>query len=264
MIAHIPKIIVLAAFVLLLDITLFSQTPSKVESEMLAALDRIEKFGSYLGNYDEEKSTKANDDLRSMLMRHGNRQDILKYSFSRLKKEMDVETSRDGKFRIYSWDMSTGGTMHISDCVFQYRGQSGKTHTWACSSNQEEGDMGASYLRIFEVRSKTSTIYLANSRFIAQGTTHGQAIGAFRIAGDTLDKKPQVIKTNSGLTNSVSFEYNPFTIENGDEVDFVRYDTAAASFRFPVVIDDGVSGSGRVTNRFITYKFNGKYFVKVN
>lgn len=263
MIVRIPKIIVLVAFVLLLDITLFSQTPAKVESDMLAALDNIEKFGSYLGNYDEEKSAKANDDLRSLLVRHGKRKDILKYAFTRLRKEMDVETSRDGRFRIYSWDMSTGGTMHDFDCVFQFQGQSGRVNTWTGPHNSQEGDVGASYLRIFQVASKAGTIYLANSRFIGDGQDHGQAIEAYMITGDELEKKPKVIKTKSGLTNQISFEYSPFTIERGDEGTLVEFDAATSSFRFPIVKAEVGAGAGRVTSGFITYRFNGKYFVKV-
>lgn len=229
---------------------------------MLTALDSIGKFGSYLGNYDEGKSTKGNDDLRSLLMRYGKRPDILKYGFTTLKKEMDVETSRDGRFRIYSWDMSTGGTMHDYDCVFQFKGKNGRVNTWACSTDRG-WDVGASYLRIFQVSSKMGTIYLANSRGIYEGRGHSQAIEAYRIDGEALEKKPKVIKTTSGLTNQVSFAYDPFTIENGNEGNLVRFDSREISFRFPVVIDDGVSGSGRVTSKFITYKFNGKYFEKV-
>jgi|ERR1043166_1907769 hypothetical protein len=262
--AHISKFIVLGVVFLLLSTTLFSQTPAKAESEMLEALGRIGKFGSYLGNYDEEKSTKANDDLRSLLVREGKHQNTLKYPFAKLKKEMDVVTSRDGKLRIYSWDMSTGGTMHDFDCVFQFQGQSGRVNTWACSSNRgDDVGGGSEYLHVFDVSSKTGIIYLANSRFIGDGQDHGQAIEAYRITGDELEKKPKVIKTNSGLTNLVSFAYSPFTIEKGDEGTLVSFDTRTTSFRFPVVIDEVGSGGGRVTNRYITYRFNGKYFEKV-
>jgi hypothetical protein len=257
------KILLATAIVAVLHTIVFSQIPAKIESEMLAALDRIEKSGSYFGNYDEEKSNKANDDLRSLLVRHGKRKDTLKFAFTKLRKEMDVETSRDGRFRVYSWDMSTGGTMRDYDCVFQFQGQSGRVNTWACSTDRGD-DVGASYLRIFQVASKAGTICLANSRFIGDGQDHGQAIEAYRITGNELERKPKVIKTKSGLTNEVSFEYSPFTIERGDEGTLVSFDAATSSFRFPIVKDEVDAGAGRVTSGFITYKFNGKYFVKVN
>lgn len=245
-----------------LQVVAFSQTPAKVESDMLAALERISSFGTYAGNYDEEKSNKANEDLRSLLVKHGKRQDILKYAFPKLTAEMDVATSQDGKLRIYSWDTQTGGTMHFNDCVFQYQGSSGRVQTWVFPKTNES-DAGAAYSRIFQASSQSGPIYLANSMFIAQGSTHMQTIEAFRILGDRLEVKPKVIKTRSNLTNMISFEYNPFTLDDRNENDLVSFDAKAVSFRFPVVLAED-AGSGRVTSRSITYKFNGTHFVKVN
>lgn len=262
MIKNVLRAIIVSAVFVILPVVALSQIPSRVENELLAALDQVGKFGTYLGNYDDAKNAKANDDVRALLERHGKRKDILKYSFAKLKKEMSIETSRDGKFRIYSWDTSTGGTMHDFDCVFQFQGQSGKVDTWACSANPQE-DVGSSYLNVFEVGSKAGTIYLANSRFIGDGQDHGQAIEAYKIVGDKLDKKPKVIKTARGLTNKIMFEYNPFTLEDRSEGDLVLYDSRTLSFRFPVVVEGENAGVGRVTDKFITYKFDGQYFVKV-
>src|SRR5690606_18667810 len=124
-----------------------AQTPQAVENEILAILGRISDSGSYLGNYDETKNDVANAELSSLLVRTGKRQDILKYAFAGLKEEMWVATSSDGKFRIYSWDRSIGGTMHFFDCVIQYQAANGGVFAQSCSS-KDEGDIGGFYSRI--------------------------------------------------------------------------------------------------------------------
>src|SRR5690606_19765912 len=229
--------------------TAAGQTLEAVEAELLTILGRISDSGSYSGNYDETKNDLANAEISSLLVRIGKRQDILKYGFTGLKEEMWVATSPDGKFRIYSWDRSIGGTMHFFDCVLQYQAANGRVFAQTCSS-KDEGDIGGFYSRIFEVRSPTGTVYLANATSIAEGTTHGQSIEAFRIVGVNLDTEPKVIRTKSGMTNLISFAYSPFTIENGSERNLVSFDPDKRSFRFPVVTDDGKSGGGRVTDKF--------------
>jgi hypothetical protein len=42
--------------------------------------------------------------------------------FSSLANDhLDISTSNDGLFRIYSWDTWTGGTMHFFENVMQYK-----------------------------------------------------------------------------------------------------------------------------------------------
>lgn len=252
-----------AAIFTLLPAELFSQSPTSVEKDMIAALKLIADSGSYSGNYDEEKNDKANTELRSLLTSHGDRQEILQYSFPKLKEEMGVATSPDGKFRIYSWDLQTGGTMHDYDCVFQYYGSLRGRPIAKPYAERGDMDAGSFYSRIAQVDMPLGRLYLANSTFIGDGMTHGQSIEIFGVSGDGLGS-PKFIRTTKGLTNMVSFSYSPFTIKDRvDEDGLVTFATDGRWFRFPVVINDKDSGAGRITNRFITYRFNGTHFVKV-
>jgi hypothetical protein len=173
---------------------------------------------------------------------------------------MAVATSRDGKLRIYSWDLETGGTMHDFECVYQFQGDSGGVRTWSASDDPDSA--GGYYTEIFQVDTKNGPIYLANSNFIAQSNVHGQSIEGMRIHGDKLDVKAKVFRTASGMTNSVDFVYDPFSLKDRSER-LISFDAAKQQFTFPVVIEDKLYENGRVTNRFITYRFNGQYFVKV-
>jgi hypothetical protein len=238
-----------------------AQSPSEVERQILVDLDNIDKYSTYLGGYDETKIDQANKALQETLMRNGKRLDILRYAFPKLKDKMYVATSADAKLRIYSWDLGTGGTMHDIENVYQFQGKSGSINTWMETGNEESG--GGGYCsQIFQVNSQDGPIYFAISTFVAQGTLHGQSINAIRINGEVLDVKAKAIRTGSGLVNSIDFAYDPASLGERSE-SLIHFDPTKQEFRFPIVVEDKTYENGRVTNRFITYRFNGQYFVKI-
>jgi hypothetical protein len=259
---RIPICLVLVLF--MGPFAVFAQGPASVEKDLLASLKLIDQFGTYGGNFQEERLDVANDALKSVLLKQGKRFDILKYGFPNLKKEMRVVTSPDGRLRIYTWDTQTGGTMHFYDCVIQYQGLlSNNVFARHCTSDGLE-DPGAFYSQIAQADIPLGRVYLANSTFIGDGMDHGQSIELFGISGDALGN-PKFIRTTKGLTNTISFAYSPFTIKEGVYEDaLVTFAQDGRSFSFPVVVEDKDSGTGRITNRFITYRFNGKYFVKAS
>jgi len=245
-------------------LTTIAQTPAQIEKSLLASLDDVAKYGNYTGNWDDVKSEKANQQLKDTLLRNGKRADVLRYSFKELKGRMFVATSADGKLRVYSWDTDTGGTMHDFASVYQYQGRSGKVYVW--SDSGEGGGGGAFTSEIFDVPTKTGTIYLATTTFIATTSLSAQWISTMRINGERLDQKVRLIKTASGLTNNVGFEYDFFTVVDRPErpIKLFKFNAAKKEFSFPVVIEDEKTPQGRVTDKMITYRFNGTYFVKVN
>ncbi len=256
--------ICLIAIIFLATISSFSQTPAQVEIELLGYLNDISKYGNYGGEYDEEKLSAANKGLRESLMNNGTRAATLAYAFPKLKDEMYVATSKDGKLRIYSWDKQTGGTMRDFAAVFQFSGSSGKTVMYA--KNDEEESAGSFYPEIFQVPSKGGPIYLATSTFIGSTSMHGQSVKTIKIIGDDLDLDAKLIRTAAGLTNSVGFGYDFFSVVDRKErpIKLFEFNEAKKEFRFPVVIEDEKTPQGRVTDKFITYRFNGTHFVKVN
>lgn len=239
-----------------------AQSPATIEREIVGHLDAITKYGSYGDSYDEAKLTKHNELLKNTLIRNGKRSEILHYAFPKLDGKMFVATSADGKLRVYSWDLETGGTMHDFESVYQYRGKSGKVYTW--TETRDDESAGTFCTQIFDVPSANGTIYLTNSTFIGSTSLAGQSIDVVRIDGEKLDTKAKLIRTGSGLKNSISFGYDFFSVVDHPErpVKLVYFNTAKKEFRFPVVIEDDKTPQGRVTNKFITYRFNGKYFVR--
>jgi hypothetical protein len=230
---------------------------------MIRRLDNISKFGNYSGNFDD-KVYEENKQFKAKLLSYGRRADVLRYAFPKLKEKMQVTTSRDGNLRIYSWDQETGGTMHDHDSVFQYRSKSGKVLTWADAEEEESG--GGFYHEIFQLDTSGGTVYLGVSTFIGSTSYAGQSIKVFKISGDRLDRDVKLIRTGSGLQNSISFAYDFFTVVDRPErpVRLFTFDAARKTFQFPVVIEDEKTPQGRVTNKFIRYRFNGSYFEKVS
>src|SRR4051812_15691776 len=96
----------------------FGQGPAAVEKELIGHLNTISKYGNYAGTYDGDKLDTANTALKNALVKYGKRADILAFPFSKLNNKMYVVTSRDGRFRVYSWDLEDGGTMHDFENVF--------------------------------------------------------------------------------------------------------------------------------------------------
>ncbi len=254
--------------VLIISLALFcsavAQPPSAIEAELLAHLSDISKYGNYGGEWDDAKVYAANDALREKLLLHGSRSDVLQFPFSRLRDEMFVATSKDGKFRAYSWDKQTGGTMRDFAAVFQYTLPGGKIAAIAENDGEDES-AGSFYPEIYQLSAGDRTIYLLTSTFIGSTSMHGQSIRAVVIERDKLNLAAKLIKTASGLTPSVGFAYDFFSVVDRPErpIKLFEFNESRREFKFPVVVEDAKTPQGRVTNKFITYRFNGKHFVRV-
>jgi hypothetical protein len=228
------------------------QTIRAIEDRLLALLANIEKSSNYGLEPDEEKLEQANAAFKKYLMLYTGRPATLSYAFPRLKKQLDIATSKDGKFRIYSWDEGSGGSMHDFSSIAQFRGSDGTVRSVALPS-------GGFFHDIYQVEGSDGPLYLGVATFIASGSLRDETIRAFKITGTKIDSNVRVIRTNTGLQNSISFEYD---LRSTDDKVLFTFDPVRRSFSFPVVIEDEEMPQGRVTNKRITYKFNGRNFVK--
>lgn len=251
-------------FILLLASCVAAQTPAAIEKELVGYLSTMSQSGTYSGEYNEEKLGAATDLLKQKLLKYAARADVLKYSFPKLKETMFIATSKDGKFRIYSWDLESGGTMHDYDYVIQYIAGNGKVKTSIDAEGEYDGG-GAFYTDVYQLASSSGPIYLLTSTSRASSSLTGATIRAMRVVGNNLDTKAKVIKTGSGLTNDISFAYDFFSVVDRPErpIKLFTFNEARKEFQFPIVIEDEETPQGRVTNKFITYRFNGTHFVKV-
>ena len=241
-----------------------AQSDTQIERELVAGIKDLQAYTIYGGNYDEEKLTKAQQVFEQKLVKYTAMPSTLKYSFAELGELLTIASSADGRFRIYSWDMQDGGTMHRFGRVFQFAGVDGKVHSMTEKLPPES--MGRGYATdIFAVNTKDGPVYIVASTVVASSRNFMQSAELYRIRGTVLDDKVKLIHTSSGMTNSLRFEYDNFSVmDRKDREKLILFDDKTGTLRIPVVIKDEEYPDGRVTDKFIGYRFNGKYFEKAH
>ena len=241
---------------------------NEIEQDLLKCYHKIYEweFKKYIDNQDDSIA-KANLDFRKKLQYYTSTYpQTLKYHFNLLKSDRQVEglniaTSPDGKFRIYSWDIGRGGSMRYFDNIIQF--QSDKLCSECINADYEgDSDNGGSYSDVFEVNSGVMTFYLGRINKVNFGTDYVQGVKCFSIDHGNLNDSIQLLEIDGELTNQYLTEFNPFSVYRSDEqrpttLNIIRIKDYGKTIKIPFV--DSV---GRVTHKFDTYKFNGMYFVK--
>jgi hypothetical protein len=93
------------------------------ERQLVRLYGKVEEFaGSRSDAFDKYDSLNHyNRELTRQLLQCGVSKDMLGDKLPELSKtDMGITTSPDGKFRIYSWDDGSGGTMRGAINVFQF------------------------------------------------------------------------------------------------------------------------------------------------
>ena len=241
---------------------LFAQTPQSIEADLLNSFKKI----SYWDQRLSDMTVSASDSLDNANEVFGEKlkQATEKYpatitqSFASLKKErLDIFTSSDGLFRIYSWDMGGGGTMREFENLMQYKTGDKTTSILFISS---EDVYVPFYSNLYTFKTGNKTYYLGITGVIESSRYAGTGIKVFAIEGNKLNTNVKLLKTGSGLKNEISYEYDFGSIAHipYGKRPTITFDDATQTFRMPLV-----DTKGNVTKKFITYKFTGQYFEKV-
>jgi hypothetical protein len=258
------KFYVIAFVLLAFSVSILAQTPNKIEQELVKLYAKVNDNSGYKSNADNDLLAKANDDFKAKILEYTKVASTLKYQFGELGKEVTITTSEDGKFRSFSWDRLDGGTMHFFETVYQYQGKDGKVYSKSVET--EEGDAGGFVKDIFSGQAKSGNVYLVVNTAIGSTQDRYEGVGLFRIDGNNLNDNVKLFKTKAGLTNSISISYNFFSVVDRKErpVELILFDKKTNVLKIPVVIESKKFMNGEVTDKFIKYKFNGTYFVKIN
>lgn len=257
------NITLVALFVFGSFLSVFGQSNERIEQELISGIKDIQKYTIYGGEYDREKLSNAQDVFQERLLKFTKVRSTLNYAFTELGEMMSIVTSEDGKFRNYSWDLQDGGTMHRFARLYQYQGADGEVYS-RVEELPKEG-MGPGFVTdIFTLNTKTGEVYIVCSTFIASGKLHSQSADLYRIEGKALNEKVKLFKTRSGLTHRLSFEYDNFSVIDREDrpSKLISFDGKTGVLKIPVVIKDTEYPDGRVTNNFISYRFDGTYFVR--
>jgi hypothetical protein len=233
-------------------VNLFAQTPNAIENDLLKSFKKIDAAS--------QDNAVANDEFGKKLYDYTSKYPAtIAYPFNLLKKEqLDINTSDDGLFRIYSWDTEGGGTMHFFESVFQFR--SGTKTIAVLDTPKGDGDNRPNYTKLYTFKTNNITYYLAVYLTIGSTKDAGQGIQVFTIEPGKLIPDAKIIKTGSGLHSRLYYDYDFRSVVNipyGSRPS-IYFDAATQSIHIPLV-----EAGGKVTLRYIIYKFTGKDFEKV-
>ncbi|HEY8563465.1 MAG TPA: hypothetical protein VIL74_24010 [Pyrinomonadaceae bacterium] len=255
---------ILAFILAVCAFTAVAQSNEQIERELVGHLKNIEDRSDLKGDDNGERLENEFDIFKTKLLKYTKLPATLRYEFRELDKYLYIATSDDGKFRAFSWNLQSGGTMHFFETVYQYSDAKGRVHSE--SRDLPEGDAGSFVHDVYTLETKSGKVYLLCSTAKLSSAYGHQSVRLFKIAGTALDDDVNIIKTKSGMTNTIGFEYDFFSIpERKDRpVKLISFDKKTKTLKVPVVVNDEEFPNGRVTNRFISYKFNGTNFIKVS
>lgn len=255
----IKKTLILFIFILLLSRqNSYGQKKSfdEADKELTSLYSKI--FPFYYGNNDSLNYYSSLFTTRFTNFIKSN-QTTLNYKFKSLTDSnvCHIVTSTDGLLRIYSWNTWLGGTMRDFDNIFQFK--SGN-NIYSTDLGSNEDDYGCYFTNIFTLKSKNKTYYLAVGGGSYSSKDSYETISVYTISNDTLNDKAKLLKTKTGLNNSISFDYDFFSVADTPErpIQLIKYDTTKKIIYIPIVLENG-----KVTQNYILYQFNGQYFEKI-
>lgn len=171
--------------------------------------------------------------------------------------DFNVSYSSDKRLMIMDWRVDGGGTMQIFEGAWQYN-DGNKLY----AGNSETIGF---VLDINQMTLNGKTVYFMTNWGAGYTSLHGQSLRLYTFDKNKLNEA-KLIQTKEGLVNEIGFAYNPFLMpEKGIHKEkLVHISPSKREFSIPVVIEDmdkpEYGANGRVTNRTLKYRFDGKVF----
>jgi len=245
---------------LLITLNSFGQTSKSIEADLLKAYKKIgycndHQYHDVTGRWSDSLE-KANIAFCMKLKSYTEKYPFtITQNFTLLKKEyLDISTSDDGLFRIYSWDTWMGGTTHYFESVFQYK--VGTRTVSILDTPKGDGDNRPNYRKLYTFDINNRAYYLCTSLDIGSTKDFSESLQVFDIENGKLNQDARIIKTASGMHSLLNYWYDGSISDR--EAKPIRFDKVSKTIRLPLI-----SSNGKVTKRFITYKFTGQYFERV-
>ncbi|HVW97655.1 MAG TPA: hypothetical protein VHA56_16900 [Mucilaginibacter sp.] len=218
-----------------------------IESELLKSFKKID--------YNNDDNFAANElfgkKLRAIASQYPA---TIAQKFPLLEKAgLDIATSDDGLFRIYSWDTWTGGTMHFFENVLQYK--TGAKTVALLDTPKDESDNRPNYKKIYTLKTPGQTYYLCTYQTIASSKDVGQGLQVFAIENGKLNNDVKLIKSQGKLQSQLYYDFDFFSVADWKVRPSINYDAATQTIHLPQV-----AANGSVTHKEIRYKFNGSFF----
>lgn len=254
----------LLVFIIFFNTWVFGQDLNQIEKKLFD-LNVKRVFWSYdqslsahdsLDNYNAE----IKDFILDFSSKH---KQTLNHPFKSVNQGFDIVSSADGLFRIYSWNEFAGGTMQFYQNVFQYN-IGGKVYSKL--NEKRNQDSGHRFYDLNEVSVDGKKYYITSSIVIGSSAVYYYQAKVFSIKNGKLNENAKLIKTKTGLKNTLGYEVDLSSSANRNRNDGVVsmdymeliYDKKTQTIVIPLIKADG-----KVTKNKIKYTFTGKYFEKM-
>ncbi|MDI1315986.1 hypothetical protein [Flavobacterium sp.] len=254
---------------LLFQLSTFGQTV-KVYEQKLNHL--IEKRNYWMEENEKKFQDIASDSMsyyntafeKSLLRVTAKNQESIQIKFKTLQENyINILTSSDGNFRIYSWDTFEGGTMHFYRNILQFK-TNGKVYSEIYTTDFQ--DNSCSFYDLNQVTSKNKNYYITSSVMVGSSAVYYYEAKVFSIENKKLNRNASLIKTTSGMKNTVGYDIDFSSEANRNDTSEINkfeymsldYDKKNKIILLALLTEDGI-----VTSKKIKYKFNGVYFEKM-
>lgn len=240
----------------------FGQETKEIEKTLIEAFSRINYWSNSSQDISGDSLINANNTFEELLLKYtSSNNETLSYKFKSLSESgVTISTSKDNRFRIYSWNTLTGGTMRFYRNVFQFMGGK-KVYSKTLQAYQTDDNPDCLYHQIDDVRANNKNYYITQNISIESSSLYYHNVKIFCIDGSRLNDTTKLIKTKTAMRNELGYEVDLQTaaISHSEypnlELMYIKYDDKKQIIYIPLIDENG-----RVTKKKIKYKFNGRYF----
>lgn len=239
--------------------TLFSQDLNLIEKKLNALNEKRIFWSDDQSETAYDSLAKYNDEFEKFILNFTSKTPkSLTHNFNEIDG-LNKISSEDGLFRVYSWNTFEGGTMQFYRSVFQYN-VNGKVYSKVNTKRN------CSFYKITDVEINSKHYYITNSVSVGSGAVYYFEAKIFSIDNGQLNENTKLIKTKSGIKNTLGYGVDLSSSSNRDRKDGIEsrdyidliYDKKNKTIVIPLITEDG-----RITKNKIKYKFTGNFFEKI-
>jgi len=258
----------LCFLVSILFFPIYGQDIKSCNKKLKETFEKIKFYTEQRGKneFAYDSINKCNEDFEKLLLHYTTTYpETLTFKFNDLTKiGLNISTSKNGLFKIYSWDTETGGTMRSFRNIFQFKTNNKVFSQRLESDVDESGESSYSYEILDQVTSKNKTFYIVKCILIGSSAVSSHKIKVFSIENGKLNDDAKLIKTKSGIKNELSYDidFSSSVNQKPDSVDreyaWLQYDQKNKIISIPLI-----TAEGKLTTKKIKYQFKGEYFEKI-
>lgn len=257
------KYYILLLFVAL-KLPLFGQDLKTLQEKLNHLSDQRLKWSRSQTEKSYDSLEKYNQELEDLILNFSSKNPkTLSYKFDDSRAGLNIVTSADGLFRIYTWNTFEGGTMQVYNNLYQYK-VGGKVY--AVLGTEQAGTSGCLFYENNEVMAAGKRYYLTSSIRVGSTALYYYEAKIFAIEGEKLNTNVKLIKTKTGIRNTLGYEVDLSSSSNRNRKDGIEpteYIKLTFDKKNNTIVIPLIEADGKVTKGKIKYQLRDKYFEKI-